>query len=79
MCDCLAVVWWSRVGCTESARSWAGNASISVLPRWKWLGFVCCSERVHADVWLVFGLLLGVACFVLQILSVADPVDFAGA
>jgi hypothetical protein len=66
-------------GATAADFSWRGNASISILPRWRWLAALCCSEEQHASVWLACGVALGVSCLVLQVLSVVDPVDFAGA
>jgi len=66
-------------GATAADFSWRGNASISILPRWRWLEALCCSENAHATLWLAGGVALGVSCLVLQVLSVVDPVDFAGA
>ena len=58
---------------------WGGARDIQVLPR---LWCNCCGEQTlerSAAFWLYSGAVLFVSCLLLQVLSEADPNDFAGA
>jgi hypothetical protein len=78
--DASALSLYSRAAeeLTADDFGWRGAEGIAVVPSWL---MICGDESLdkQAHCWLVTGVVLGVACLILQILSVADPVNFAGA